>query len=196
MFLGATVSQRQRDTLMWTSPVHLHLNSITCFLELKMTFFQTEVYFSMDNFYERFLQVLTYNYHLLKWINLIPNTWSFHPPFFFRVFPRLKYVHIFCKSPILELLAWKMTLFLGRQHSLTSPPGPVMSKPPVPLYMSAPPHGGACAGKADFPSPTHFLSLFTKCLGMRMSCLWFLWLIQGWFPPGRGCWSTEWPLSS
>lgn len=121
---------------------------------------------------------------------------EFSPPFFFRVFPWLKYVHIFCKSPILKLLAWKMTLFLGRQYSLTSPPGPVMSKPPVPLYMSAPPHGGACTGKADFPSPTHFLSLFTKCLGMRMSCLWFLWLIQGWFPPGRGCWSTEWPLSS
>ena len=87
VFLPATVSQRQRDTLMWTNPVHLHLNSVTCFLELGMTFFQTEVCFSMDNFYERFLQVLTYDYHFLKWINLIPNTWSFHPLSFFESLP-------------------------------------------------------------------------------------------------------------
>lgn len=155
-----------------------------------MTYFQIEVYLSIDSSYENVLQVFT---PLAFWNGSV-KFWThgaLFTPFFFRVFPLLKDVHIFCKSPVLDLLARKMTLLLGRQYSLTSPPGPIMSKPPVPLYMSAPPHRGACTGKADFPSPTHFLSLFTKRLGMRMSCLWFLWLIQGWFPLSRGCWSTK-----
>lgn len=111
-------------------------------------------------FYEKVLQVFIYTSCFLKWIMIDSEHVSEHMeiscPFSLLGSLQAYNMYTFSVSHQCWVTGMKNDPVTWKVVSLTSPPGPVMSKPPVPLYVTAPPPQRSMHRKSRLPFPHTF----------------------------------------